>query len=825
MDKNINETKRLSNLLDNIRFREIYEKILLGNEIKHKEEELILTIMLVLFGNYFVDKRLKKTYNFAYHILLLYSIRTNNYRPLFDISLQLGLYPISRHILIKQLIEEKDFNIHDIISGLFIRESYVNDKIFTLTKNQFEANNYLIESQSKSLAYIAPTSFGKSSIIKDIIKTGLYKRICILAPSKSLIQQNLKNFIEFGSDYSILYHDKMYENQDQFICILTQERAIRILNKLNNFDIIFIDEAHNILDFDKSNNHRGILLSKFLGIANERNKNTKFIYLSPLISNTDNLRTIGLDKIDEFVIKNNIKSELVYYYRNQSVSLYDRFTDKYLGDKHTANSFEQYIINCSNNKNFIYNFKPKNIEAIANLIAAKLEKKKENSLKEIKDILVKEVHPEFNIVNLIEFGIIYLHAKIPTIIKEFLEDKFAKTDSVKFLVANSVILEGVNLPIDTLFITSTTELDHKKLINLIGRVNRLDQVFAQNNLDKLLCDIHFVENKDFNKGHTLSAGIERLKVVFGKDLIKNPLIENYKIDDLKIQKTEQKTKEQRITERQILDKNLKTDFLLLIENNIKTDIYTYLLKNNFEEIYPSEKLKEISEILHLNFSKKVKSNHIVDYIFDFIISSTYSYINSEIIRRLNHEPTRNYYKYYLDTIRILPYKDAINLTYNFFIKKAKTEDPLLYVGTTYGEVIRENKNNPQYNSYKKVYIDLSDPRHTYKNLINLAIVKLKIEEDFISYELNKLVNLLYDFKVINDDEYNLFTYGTNDDKYLKYLYLGINISTIKKLIDDDQIKNIKFTKTSLLIPNQNFKEYLEKQSVLFKFEINKYIQL
>lgn len=822
MNKNINETKRLSNLLENNKFKEIYEKLLIGIDINTKDEEFILTSMLILFGNYIKDRRLKKTYNFAYHILLLYSIRTRNYRPLFDLSIQLGLYPISRHILINNLIEEDDFKIHDIISGLYIKETYFKEGGYTLTKNQYEAKNYLTESQSKSLAYIAPTSFGKSSIIKDIIRTGIYKKICIIAPSKSLIQQNLKNFIEFGNDYSILYHDKMYDDQNKFICILTQERAIRIFNKLNHFDIIFIDEAHNILDFNKLNNHRGILLSKFLGIAKERNKNTKFIYLSPLISNTDNLRTIGLENIDEYVIKNNIKSELVYYHKGQSIELYDRFTDKYFNQVKTIDNFENYIINKAKDKNFIYNFRPKNIEIIAHLIASQIKIKPDNSLKEIKRILIDEVHPEFNIVNLIDFGIIYLHAKIPTIIKEFLEDKFAKTDSIKYLVANSVILEGINLPIDSLFITSTTELDYKRLINLIGRVNRLDKVFAQKNLDKLLCDIHFVENKNLNKGHALTAGIERLKVIFEKDLIKNPLIDNYNIEDLKIQKSQNKSKEERIAERQKLDKNIKSDYLFLIENNLKKDIYTYLLKNNFEEIFLQDKLKEISEILTLNFSKKENCNHIIDYIFKYIINPTQNYIDNEVIKRLNHEPTRNYYKYYLDTIRIIPYKNAISLTYDFFIKKAKSSDPLLYFGSTYGEVIRESEN---YKSYKKVYIDLSDKKHNYKNLINLAIVKLKIEEDFVSYELNKLVNLLYDFEIISDDQYNIFTYGTNNEKYLKYLYLGINISTIKKLIEDNQIENIKFSKTSLLVPNEKFKYYLDKQSELFKFEIEKYIQL
>ena len=69
------------------------------------------------------------------------------------------------------------------------------------------------------------------------------------------------------------------------------------------------------------------------------------------------------------------------------------------------------------------------------------------------------------------------------------------------MVANSVILEGVNLPIDNLFILNTYDLDGKSLTNLIGRVNRLNEVFDDRNktLAKLLPPIHFVNSEQFNR--------------------------------------------------------------------------------------------------------------------------------------------------------------------------------------------------------------------------------------------------------------------------------------------------------------------------------------
>lgn len=822
MSKEINENTRLSNLLDNQKFKEIYSCLLIDQELELKAEEFILTCILILFSYYDKDKRFKKTFSFAYHILLLYSIRTNNYRPLFDISIELGLFPITRHILIKKLLNDSEYKFQDIISGIYIKETYFNNA-YTSTKSQSLANKYLLESQSTSLAYIAPTSFGKSSIIKDIIKTERYNKICIVAPSKSLIQQNFKNFIEFGDLYSIIYHDKMYTKQEKVICIVTQERAMRLLQKIESFDIIFIDEAHNLFDFDKTNNLRGLLLSKFIGISKKRSLKTKLIYLSPLVNNIENLRTIGLEKIDNYVIKNNIKSEIVYYYRDSFTSIYDKYTGSYFSEVVTDLKFQDYIISNSSEKNFIYNFKPKNIELLAKKISKSLNLiKGDNEIIVIKNTLINEVHKEFNIVDLIDYGIVYLHAKMPAIIKEYLEVKFKKVKSLKYLVANSVILEGINLPIDTLFITSASELNQKKLINLIGRVNRLDQVFNEENLNKLICNIHFVEDRELNRGNSLKAGIERLRIFEENDLIKNPLLQNYDIKNLDFTNTKDgKTKEEKFEERNKLDNNLKKNFDLLILNDGNNDLLTYLLNNNFEEIYSVEDLPNIVNILKNSFKQQKEGLQIMDLIHQFLINDTYNYIKNEAIRRLYHEPTRKYYKHYLETIRKLAYKDAIKSTYAFFIRKSNSADSLLYFGETYGDVIREN---PNYKSFKKVYINLSDPKYEYKDLINLAIVKLKIEEDFVSYELNKLVNLLYDFDIIDESEYNLFSFGTNDDKYLKYLFLGISISTIKKLVDDNQLNNLSISSTSLLKPNNEFKKYLDDQSELFKFEINKYIQ-
>lgn len=70
-------------------------------------------------------------------------------------------------------------------------------------------------------------------------------------------------------------------------------------------------------------------------------------------------------------------------------------------------------------------------------------------------------------IKTLNFGVIYLHGKLPDIIKEYVESKFKEIPSIKYLVANNVILEGINLPIDSLYICSYFKLTSSKIQNLI----------------------------------------------------------------------------------------------------------------------------------------------------------------------------------------------------------------------------------------------------------------------------------------------------------------------------------------------------------------------
>lgn len=158
--------------------------------------------------------------------------------------------------------------------------------------------------------------------------------------------------------------------------------------------------------------------------------------------------------------------------------------------------------------------------------------------------------------------------------------------------------------------------------------------------------------------------------------------------------------------------------------------------------------------------------------------------------------------------------EKITVTVKHFKKNIQSNTPLLYIGASYGEC-------SNYVNGAKVYVNLSKKKES--ELVNLAIVKLKIEEDFVNYKLIKLIQFLHDFDIITDDYYNKYVYGTNDKTVIDLVRQGLGVNVVKKIVDDNQIDNLYWDQNGNLKANEVFIRYKNKQSPLVRFELEKYL--
>ena len=701
------EKRKLSSLKNIEIFRKTVKKLNLNEVLTEQEKEYLLASAIILTKEYELNKEYTGYLEFAYYIILKYSIKYNDYKPLYDFSINFGYYPISNTITKLNLIQMD--SIDDIIIKNGINKFKKKDIVETY-EQKYNQDKF-IHSNNNEIAYIAPTSYGKSSIISEKILTDRHNKIGIIVPTKSLINQTYNFIKQQILNYKIIMFDEMYEDDDEkFIAIITQERGLRLLERNNfYFEQIFVDEAHNLLLDDE----RSILLSRLINKNYSKNPNQKIVYLSPLVDNSKNLKSYNEGNIDEYKINFNLKEPEIFELRlDGKVLKYNRFMNEFyiLSDNY---SVIDYIRNNEKNKNFIFIARPVKIEKFAKEIKEHKELETNNDeLNLLADTLKKYVHEDFNVIDLIKHGIVYIHGKMPDQIKDYLEYKYKTIKELRYLIANHVILEGINLPIDNLYIMTVNSLNTKQIVNLIGRVNRLNDVFTPdaNNLDKLLPQIHFINTEEYNrKDSNMSNTIEKLRSFDLDDRVENPILVEYNENKLKI------SDDKKEKNREIIEKESK---LFSDDDSEDATIEKIMIECGIDSYYDNiteviERIKKVKkEIIE---DLKWKDLNIIDKICYIFIDAIIS-INDYEIKRLKYIETKDFYKNFIK-MQKFQLKDRIKNQYGYFKSiQYNNEKNEFYIGKSYGEIAKitdDYKNN-----FNKVYIKLDTK--TDKELLNLA---------------------------------------------------------------------------------------------------------
>ncbi|CYW45873.1 DNA helicase-like protein [Streptococcus suis] len=798
-----------------------------------EEAEYLFSVAIVFIEEF---EREKKRYyiEFAYAIIVRTCLKLGDYRALFDFSINFGFYPVARKIFQDKLINEVSFQ--DILSNIRLDGFNTNDKINTL--EQYKTTQKILESHEKNFAFIAPTSFGKSEIIyQHILNNSEVNNIGIIVPTKALIDQVYREIKKVeGLNRKIIIHDQNYdsESDSRVLAIITQERGLRLLEQNMIFDSLYIDEAHELFSFDfgKKLSNRSVLLTRLIRISRELNSEINIYYFSPIIQDVNSLQLKNdhVD-IDYFSIKNNLKVLDIRFVNNENSEF---VYEPHLGSLYKIDEIDNnlnYIVNKSKNykKSLHFLYKPRFIEQYAKELFENLPETRENSqtlvplIEELKEI----VHPKFKLIKYLEKGIVYLHGRLPTNIRNYLL-KYVREDlGVKHFIANSVVLAGMNLPIDSLFyISGFSNLND--LYNLIGRVNRLNEIFGnQGSIDRILIPIYFVEMQKYPQNGKLPLQNKVLSLRNElKDEVKNPLLEESKISE-----SNRETSYEIIElENEVINNFHNPDFISRLTRAGAQQVLNYsvdglkILEDVIENYYETANYQNI----YLDILHKIK-----EIFFDPFVNQSndkaifYKYFKpTNNVKRLRFDSTIRYYAGFIQSsysdlrIRI---ENQVRY-WNRIVEKNKLNQEevkyLQYIGAQFGD---KAYNSSDYNdSRAKVYVDIRDYIERIDDLYNLAIIKLQVDDDFVDYEINLLVNTLKEFGIISEEQFNLFVFGTIENTELKILQLGINKALYLKLKRDNQISNIIFDEYKNPKANRELKSYIELKSGIEKFELEQF---
>lgn len=789
-------------------FANSYEKLQLNIELDETEIHHLLknAIIFTNFGDINIQK-------LGYKIIVTYSNKYNDYKPLYDFAINKGYIPISKLVELKY----SENNLNDHFFNLF----------FSVFQENFREKNYYISNGQKKLiefstqnnsnfVLVAPTSYGKSEIIVNKVFSNLDKKVCVIVPSKALLAQTKKRLLNNSINNElqrIITHPEMYKGTEtNFVAVLTQERLLRLLqqNISLKFDLALIDEAHNLFG-DKETDGRSILLAQTIIILKKRNRDTILNFFSPFISNPENLKVkqsnyeITSQNTDEF-----IKTEKYFVCNliddNRSLKIYEQFTDSFINTGTTYNNIIQLLNSEKSRKNIVYLNRPKHIEEFAiefansNLI---------NSLEinEITATISDFIHPSYNLIECIKKGIVYHHGGMPEIIRLYVENIFSKRDDLSFVITSSTLLEGVNIPAEKIFLLSTKKglknLSVSQFKNLIGRVNRFSEIFnsENGNLNLLEPNIYIVKSKYENS----RANIEK----FISKRAKTEIQINDEVNNLFLKE------ESSLNENQKKELKKSLEYLENIEPNstnlenveyVQSLIAKLCYKNNISDF----NIKTFEEVLIINLENYNRNENPIIATTDELLEAIFLIFlnNIEIVdsnlKRLQNLPARRFYSMILGwRSSSASYKEMIGSFMRYW-RNLTDDNLLIYIGEKWGEVKRN------FEDFKPLYVDLRSKNNTQR--INLAILKIKEEQDFIEFNLLKYIDILQELELIDLPFYEQIKYGSSDTKIITLLKNGFSIELAKCITQENY--------TSYISINNLNDEIIISENIINEMEIS-----
>ncbi len=752
--------RQLKNQVQQSDFERVYLHLQLNSVSLTESDKLFLLKTAIIFLNY-GDDSLRKL---GYRIIVRYANLFKDYQPLYDTAIYSGYIPIAKFILSKKYIETNEDSFAQNYVGSFIED-------FKIANDYFSYGQKILNSYSRNstnnFVMVAPTSYGKSGIlINRILEFGTGK-VVIIVPSKALLAQTKKRLLatpEIVQRYKriITHADMFMPGETNFLAVLTQERLLRLLQSNLGFsiDLLLLDEAHNLMKKDK----RAILLAQVILILKKRNKNITLNFFTPFVSSESSLKIGKSDYTLQYVgTKETMKSERFYLWQHSDRKLfyYDQFLNKLESLPEKKYIDEMSIIRAKQaEKNIVYLNRPQDVEHFANKMRSELGIV-ENKIKDAIDAISDYLHPEYNLIKCLKHGVVYHHGGMPELIRLYVENAYSKLANISFIVTNSTLLEGVNIPAERMFLLTHSigrgAFSKSEFKNLIGRICRLSEVFHPEN-----GSLRMLEPEVY----LLLGGYAR-SGANGLSFYERTVRSNVKIDD----KVENVLVKNNLTAD---EKKEARSALLFLENiepktvdidNVKyakTDIGKSCFRNNiydFDILLSENKLN--ANIASYDTIGSI--DELMDAIYDIFLKNIE--ITNDDFGRLKNKSARSFYSMILNwKMGGSSYKQLIGK----FTKYWKgLPDQIIYVGNKWGEIAYEEK------SPKKQYVDLRTKSDGEK--INLAIVRIKEEQDFVDFNLVKYIEVLNDVSLLDNEFYDKVKYGSSDKSMICLMKNGYSV--------------------------------------------------
>lgn len=394
---------------------------------------------------------------------------------------------------------------YEFLRNLEVETHKIQNKIPDSNNSFFDAQKAVLENLNNNQYYSfsAPTSMGKTFVIMNFIrgklKNNCFENFVIIVPTRALLSEianniiiEFKNYLGVGC-HKVITNTAAVKNDDNFIAVLTPERFYYSLLKQPEiiFNYIFIDEAHKISDKDK----RSVTYYKILEML-KGNPSSHIYFSSPVIPNPD----VYLELTDFYTQSDNhstgqafnfspvIQNKIYLDFNTKQYSIINNLTKELT----LCNRFDSYFVDRmqaliylgSKKCNLIYVSSANKAVEYAIRLSHLLNTQKNSQysldiqpeLEEVAKQIEQKIHKDYYLAKLIRNRVAFHIGALPAEIRSQIESLLRK-GFIQYCFCTSTLLEGVNVPVDNLFI-----FDNKKgmsnmsvidAFNLIGRAGRV----------------------------------------------------------------------------------------------------------------------------------------------------------------------------------------------------------------------------------------------------------------------------------------------------------------------------------------------------------------
>lgn len=360
-----------------------------------------------------------------------------------------GLYPyVKPELLGDSALIRLDYHRSRHLESIYFHEE------------QQEISDYLAKGNSVVLS--APTSFGKSLLIEDIVASRKYKNIVIIQPTLALLDETRKKLSKYKDIYNVVVSTSQTPKDQGNVFLFTGERVVEY-QLFPSIDFFIIDEFYK-LSINREDDRAVTLNHAFHRLLKHTNR---FYLLGPVIKSIPS----------SFQEKLNVEIR----YTNFSTVAIDEIpvfgNKKESADEKKARLFELLI--SLKEPTLVYCSAPEKAATLASEFASHLAEIKsipaDNN--DIIEWVQENINSRWSLVDCLSKGVAFHNGILPRHLGSSIVDAF-NNGSVNVLFCTATLIEGVNTTAKNIVLFDNTKgnripIDFFDYKNIAGRSGRM----------------------------------------------------------------------------------------------------------------------------------------------------------------------------------------------------------------------------------------------------------------------------------------------------------------------------------------------------------------